>query len=320
MTGMFKNILVPLDGSHLAEQALPVAAYLARKLSARVTLLHVVETHPPETVHGEPHLRSSEQAGEYLDTVARKESPLEIEVLRHVHSDQVGDVARSIVEHTGELSPDLIVMCTHGGHPARDRLFGSIAQKVTSLGTIPVLVIHPQMEGEPGSFQCRRLLVPLDGKPEHEAPLDLVAQLARVCGAALHLVMVVPTLGTVSGEDTARRKFSPGTLSELLDQEEQGAAAYLLGLENNLRQSGLEVQAEVLRGEPVESIAERAVTASIDVVVVGTHGKAGVSAFWSGSFAARLAVRSNVPLLLIPLQGTDQSESPEVNDSLQTSS
>jgi len=301
VTGMFTNILVPLDGSYLAEQALPAAAYLARKLGARVTLLHMIETHPPEKVHGEPHLRTSDQAGEYLETVARREFPDGVQVDSHVHSDQVGDVARGIVEHTGELSPDLIVMCTHGGHAARNRLFGSIAQKVTSLGTIPVLTIHPRAEGEQFTFDCRRLLVPLDGKREHEAAVDFAARLARVCGAALHLVMVVPTLSTVSGEDTARRKLSPGTLSELLDQEEQDAAGYLLGLERHLRASGLEVRSEVLRGEPVESIAEIAIAAGIDVVVLGTHGKAGVSAFWAGSFAARLAVRSSVPMLLIPL-------------------
>lgn len=299
---MFANILVPLDGSHLAEQALPVAAYLAGKFGAHVTLLHMIETHAPASIHGEPHLRTPEQAGEYLETLARGEFPQDTVVVCHVHSDQVGDVARSIVEHCGELNPDLIVMCTHGEHAARNRLFGSIAQKVTSLGTVPVLIVHPRAEGSSAaSFDCRKLLVPLDGKSEHEAGLDFAVRLAHACDAAIHLVMVVPTLGTLSGVDTAKRRLAPGTVSELLDQEEQDAAAYLLHHENQLKASGLEVRAEVLRGEPADTIGDRATAEGVDLIVLGTHGKAGVSAFWAGSFAARLAVQSNVPLLLIPL-------------------
>lgn len=297
---MFTNILVPLDGSPSAEQALPAAAYLAGKLGRRVILVHLIEAHAPGQVHGEPHLRAVKEAGEYLEVVARRWFPQGIEVLCHVHGDQVGDVARSIVDHSGELSPDLIAMCTHGEHPARNLLFGSIAQQVISLGTVPVLLIHPQAE-EQRAFGCGKLLVPLDGKSEHEPGLDFAARLARACDAKLHLVMVVPTLGTLSGEDTAKRILAPGAVTELLDQEEQDAAAYLLHQESQLRASGLEVRSEVLRGEPVGAIADRAITADIDILVLGTHGKAGVGAFWAGSFAARLAGRSRIPMLLIPL-------------------
>jgi len=303
---MFRNILVPLDGSHSAEQALPVARYLAAKLGGRVILLHVIEAHAPDRVHGEPHLRTSEQAAGYLEVVSRREFPQDIEVVHHVHSVQVGDVARSIVEHSGELSPDLIVMCTHGEHVARDRLFGSIAQKVISLGAVPVLLIHPRADAP--AFTCGKLLVPLDGRSEHELGLEFAARLARACSATLHLVIVVPTLGTLSGEDVARRRLAPGAVSELLDEEEQDAAAYVLRQEARLRASGLEARSEVLRGEPVETIAERAATAGADLVVLGTHGKAGVSAFWAGSFAARLAVRSKLPVLLIPLQTAPTAE------------
>ena len=73
---MFKNLLVPLDGSRMAESALAAAAYLAPKLRARVTLMHCIERAAPETVHGERHLREPEEARAYLEEAAARAFPL----------------------------------------------------------------------------------------------------------------------------------------------------------------------------------------------------------------------------------------------------
>ena len=69
---MFKNILVPLDGSSLAEVILPAARSLGGHLGARVTLLHVVEPSAPATIHGERHLGAAEEARDYLKKIARQ--------------------------------------------------------------------------------------------------------------------------------------------------------------------------------------------------------------------------------------------------------
>ncbi len=63
---MFKHLLVPLDGSKLAESALPVAAWLAKTLKAPITLLHVIEQDAPEEVHRDRHLTNSDEAEAYL--------------------------------------------------------------------------------------------------------------------------------------------------------------------------------------------------------------------------------------------------------------
>src|SRR5919202_2263342 len=67
-----KHLLVPLDGSRLAEAALPAATMLAERLGARVTLLHVMERHAPATVHGERHLTRAGEAEAYLNGVASR--------------------------------------------------------------------------------------------------------------------------------------------------------------------------------------------------------------------------------------------------------
>jgi nucleotide-binding universal stress UspA family protein len=297
---MFKNLLIPLDGSHLAEAALPAAAYLAQKLGATVTLLHVIERAAPAEIHGERHLTTPDEARAYLDEVACRAFPAGLPVERHVHTSESTDVARSIVEHVGELKPDLIVMCTHGQGGLRDLLFGSIAQQVVALGTTPVLLIRPATDVSV-PFACRKLLIPLDGTPAHEQGLPAAAELARACAAALHLVVVVPTLGTLSGNQKAAGRLLPMAMSAVLELAQQGTEEYLRGHIAQLQAQGLSVTAEVRRGEPTAIIVDTALRIGADLIVLGTHGKAGMDAFWSGSTAPKVSSRSRLPLLLVPV-------------------
>ena len=136
---MFKRLLVPLDGSSLAESVLPTVVYLAQTIGASVTLIHVIERNAPPEIHGERHLTNSADACTYLASVTDQVFPAEVKVEQHVHSSEVKDVARTITEHVDEFESDLIVMCTHGRGGLRDWLFGSIAQQVIALGPTPIL-------------------------------------------------------------------------------------------------------------------------------------------------------------------------------------
>jgi nucleotide-binding universal stress UspA family protein len=308
----FKHLLVPLDGSHLAEAALPPAISLAHLLQAPVTLVHVIERHAPEEVHGERHLTDSDEARTYLEEVAARFPP-DIHVESHVHTSEVSDVARSIVEHVGELDSDLIVMCTHGRGGLRSWLFGSIAQQVLSLGTSPVLLVQPDKSDITSPFKCRRLLIPLDGDPEHEQGLPVAASLAQVCQAALHLLMVIPTRDTLSGERASTARLLPSTMSALLDMTEQGAEEYLQRHVKQLQAAGLPVTASVRRGAPAVVIARTAQETETDLIVLGTHGKAGMDAFWSGSVTPQVFSRARLPLLLVRVHksGPDPDPGPQ---------
>jgi nucleotide-binding universal stress UspA family protein len=123
---MFKNILVPLDGSKLAEAAILVAASLAKTLNAPVTLLHIIEKDAPQEIHKEHHITNADEASAYLEDLAKRAFPVSVKVDWHVHTAAVKDIAASIVEHAmTEFQPDLIVMCTHGKRGVRELLFGT---------------------------------------------------------------------------------------------------------------------------------------------------------------------------------------------------
>ena len=302
---MFKHLLVPLDGSRLAEAVLPASAYLAQTLDASVTLLHLIERDAPLEIHGDRHLNDPDEACAYLDEVATRAFPPNLQVERHVHTTAVSDVACSIVDHAGELTPDLIVMCTHGRGGLRGWLIGSIAQQVIKLGTTPVLLIRPPETDTAPAFTCRRLLVPLDGDPDHEQGLAVAADLAQTCGASLHLVMAVHTLQTLSGQRAATAKLLPRAMSALLDLTQQGGKEYLDQRLAKLQTTGLAVTARVARGDPAKIIVRRARQVQADLIVMGTHGKKGVDAFWAGSVAPKVSNYSRRPLLLVPVRGPE---------------
>jgi nucleotide-binding universal stress UspA family protein len=299
---MFQHLLVPLDGSRLAEAALPAAAALAKLLGASVTLIHVIEKNAPQEIHGERHLTNSTEAYAYLDGLAEKAFPEGVQVDLHVHTAEVDNVARSIVDHAGEFAPDLIVMCSHGSGGLRDILVGNIAQQVIAQGKTPVLLIQPQNDTPP-AFECGRVLVPMDGKPDHAHGLDIAAGLAHACRAQLWLLFVVPTLGTLSGHQAATGIFLPGTMSAYLDMNEQGARQYLDEQARRIYSREVPVNESVLRGDPAPSIADFAAKLPADIIVLGTHGKNGTGAFWAGSVAPKLTGMTDIPLLFVPVRG-----------------
>jgi nucleotide-binding universal stress UspA family protein len=142
----------------------------------------------------------------------------------------------------------------------------------------------------------------MDNDPEHAKALPVSKYLARACSATLHLATVIPELATISGDKAAVSKMLPRTTSQLLELTAQDANKYFQDLEDGLRQEGFEASAHVLRGDPASVIVEAAVSAKIDLIVVSTHGKTGMDAFWSGSVAHRICSQSRIPLLLIPIK------------------
>lgn len=299
---MFKHILVPLDGSRMAEAALPAAAFLAQALHARVTLMHVVEKNAPAEVHGQAHLTDAQEAANYLEAISAKAFQRQIPVDCHVHTAGVDDVAQSIVDHAAELGHDLVVMCSHGRGRALHLFLGSIAQKVIAGGSRPVLIAHPDEQGGPAAFSCTNILVPLDGDPEHAQALPISKELALACTASLRLAMVIPRFTNLSGNMTITGRMLPGTTSRMLDMALQDAETYSANLLKELRDQGFAASAHLFRGDPAKTIVEAANLAPIDLIVLATHGKTGMEAFWAGSVTNKICSQCKVPLLLVPVR------------------
>ncbi|MEA5115680.1 MAG: universal stress protein [Geobacteraceae bacterium] len=298
---MFSHLLLPLDGSSLAEAALPAAISLARSFAARVTLFHVIERSAPKEVHGERHLDEPEGAKAYLREVAGRAFPADVPVEFHVHEDPENSVALSIARHADEFGIDLVVMCTHGRGGLKAFMFGRIAQQAAAFSAMPVLFVQPGESGNEREFACRRLLVPLDGNSEHEQGLAVARQIAGVYGAEINLVMVVHKVDTLPAEDAAAARMLPLVTSALLGIAQKDAEDYLDGHVDRLRSEGFSTEKNVFRGDPVSAIAEAAEQKNADLVVLATHAKIGLNAFWSRSATPQISRKLRMPILLVPV-------------------
>jgi nucleotide-binding universal stress UspA family protein len=302
----FQHLLVPLDGSKMAEAALPAAAFLAEHLKASVTLMHLIERRASRQVHGERHLTDPDPAKVYLYDIAADAFAPSVKSEIHVHDVGIANVARGIVEHAEEFNSDLIVMCSHGRAGFSGWFYGSIAQQVISEGMRPVLLIQPTPGVELPPFTCRKVLVPLDGQPEHEKGLTIAVILAQACGASLHLLMVVNTFSSLSGVWAATGRLLPRATMELLDMTAEHAKLYLDDHLVSLHMQGMTATAEIVRGDPVRNIVRATRKNDIDLIVLGTHGECGIDAFWSGRVAPRVSSRSRLPLLIVPVVSPEQ--------------
>jgi nucleotide-binding universal stress UspA family protein len=292
---MYKHLLVPLDGSKLAEAVLPAARAWAERLHAHLTLLHITEKNAPAKIHGEHHLASTREAETYLAALAAALARPGLAVQWHVHEAEAS-VAQMIVDQAAELKTDLIVLNTHGSSGLREKLLGSIAQHVLREGRVPVLLIRPQRDTLPVERPILSILLPLDGERVHETALPIALELAEALGATIHLLNVAPTVETLTGEDSVPGVVLPNAMRAVLDLAQRGGEEYLQRVRATF---ALATTAEVARGDPAKLIALVAQKVNADLIIMATHGRMGLDAFWSASVAPKVLHAVVAPLLLV---------------------
>jgi nucleotide-binding universal stress UspA family protein len=287
----FTRILVPLDGSRLAEAVLPAACSVARTLGARLLLLHVPEREPPATVHGEPHLASRDDALAYLEEHAASLRGQGLEVDVHVHERPVGDVAAAIDSHAHELEADLLAMCAHGRTGLRSRLVGSIAERILRGGSIPIL-LRTAHSPEAAKFELRRVLVPIDFGHDVEAALSAARALAKPYGAAVVLLSALEP-----APPSARMLPGTSALTRELDLE---ALHRRLGeLAERLRTDLDDVQTIVEQRRPTDAILAASDALPADLIVLVTDAHGGLASWYDPPTAQRLLARPAQTVLLI---------------------
>jgi nucleotide-binding universal stress UspA family protein len=295
-----KRILVPLDGSVLAEAALAPAARIAGAMGADLLLFHVIEASPPGQVHGERHLATAGEARAYLEAAAGRlrGTDADVSVSTHVHEQQSQDAARSIGEHAEELRSDLVVLATHGAHRFGRFLKGSVAQRAFFFGGAPVLTIPASENAVLASWT--RMTVTVDASGEHPLPLEWLGGLARGLGLSVELLLVVDTRSSLRGDRATIARSLPGATSWALEAAALAGETWLSSLAASPEFAGLEVGVDLLRGAPDKALAARVAKRQGDLVVIGTHGRAGIGAMWEGSMAAKMLARLEGAVLLIP--------------------
>jgi nucleotide-binding universal stress UspA family protein len=304
---MYHSILVPLEGSAFAEQALPVAFEIARRSSASVTLLRVhvplapafAEGYPPFEYHIEQGVR--ERATTYIQDVARRYADPKVPVTPLVLD---GTVTDTVCDHVRSSGTDLVVLSTHGRGPLARFWLGSVADELIRKLRLPVLAVHPHEEGSVPSNKFRHILIPLDGSPLSEEIIEPAVALGVLGNAEYTLVRFIsPTIiggatisdvGGVMVDETLLHR-----LEEVHAEARREAETYLRAIAEGLRKRGLKVQTRVLDSEqPALAVLAQARDLKADLIAIATHGRSGVNRLLLGSVADKVLRGASVPVLL----------------------
>jgi len=301
----FAHILLPLDGTETAERVIPVVRGLADAQATRITLLHVLERAAPARKHGERHLQDAGAAEAYLRDLAARAFAGHAQVDWHTHDDAVTDLVASLVDHTRELRPDLVVMSAHGNQWWKEWLQGNLARRWLHAAAgpaqarVPILLVQPDASGRV-VFPFRGILVPLDGSEAHEQGLEPAARLAGQLRIPMLLFTAIAPNASVRGKQGAAAALLPRATEEVLRIAEQEASAHLEDHVLLLRAAGLEAAGRVERVEPAKGIAETALAVNADLIVLGTHALTATGAFWAGSVTPRVLQTAHASFLLAP--------------------
>lgn len=309
---MYSKVVIPLDGSELAEGVLPHVAEVIRDRGSQVYLLSVAPLMkgmspaavdappPPDGVRGE-RKRVEEELVAYLQTVAKELEPVAADVQVGV---RFGRQADEILAFVSDVGADLIAMSTHGRSGIGRWVFGSVADRMLRGAACPVLLVRARSRGAVTAplprtpYEC--ILVPLDGSELAEQVLPYVKALIRPNHTSIHLVSVLTT-GLGDRTVALLTSYPPGLrlATTALHHAEIQLRSYLRSVAAVLRERGAAVHIAIQRGSPADEILACAAKVEADLISMTTHGFSGLSRWVYGNVAGKVLQGAHAPVLLV---------------------
>ena len=302
---MYAKIVIPLDGSELAEGVLPHVVEVIRDRESQVHLLTVAQV-SRGTASVLTDLLSSSNAREerrhieqelstYLLHAAGDLEPAAAKVQVGV---RFGRPAEEILTFAGEVGADLIAMSTHGRSGISRWVFGSVTDRVLHGALCPLLLVRTESLQPAVAYQ--RILVPLDGSETAEQALPYASALIRPNYTRIFLTSVLPN-GFSDRTVTLLTSSPPGLQlsTTALPKAEVQLTAYLRSVAAALRERGATVHTAVRKGSPAEEILAHAAENEADLISMTAHGFSGVSRWVYGNVAGKILQGAHCPILLV---------------------
>lgn len=298
---MYTKIVVPLDGSELAETSLNYASQLTAKSGAELILLHVCG--PDECHCGPEGCRIQPMHEAYIEHT--------VEVLKrrlqefgntgaNVNSAVLaGDPAQQIVDYAEENKVGLIVMTTHGQSALRKWVMGSVATKIHRCSNTPVRLVRALSSDEaaPEDWPEKKILVLLDGSERAEQVLPYVIDHAKMSNSDVTLLRVYepPTIPS----DYPFPDWYKHVEMMIAYQQEQ-CSLYLENIEKRLKETGLNVKSECVLGyNASQEVIDYATKSHPNLIAMTTHARCALSVWPIGSTADKVIHGTSSPILLV---------------------
>jgi nucleotide-binding universal stress UspA family protein len=296
-----QRVLVPLDGSTLAEEALPVAEAIAREAGAD---LHLVTVQPPMISPGvqfglsdaaPPVYGNRDDVETYLARVAGRQA--RPHAGHTVTAVLMGDPADRLADYVDANAIDLVVMTTHGRGGFSRFWLGSVADRLVRRINTPMLVLRHGTRMKDLRFE--RIVIALDGSAVSEGAIGPAVALGSVTPNPLYtLVRVVqpslpPTVAPVG-------LYPPDVLVPSVDRLSAVAAEYLEQVAERLRQRSCSVATRVFVDGAADQIVRFAERSNAHLIAMGTRGVSGFDRLMLGSVADKVVRTAVQPVLVAP--------------------
>lgn len=300
---MIRRVLIPLDGSKLAEQVVPHLLRFAVPDRTNILLMAAVSSSIFPLLHENVRsftseqidmLRKNNEACEQVHTVMQQLNKTGFSVASHFLS---GAPAECILQVAEDAYVDLIAMSTHGRTGLGLALLGSVADEVVRYARPPLFLTPAQAVVKPDSLP-RIIILPLDGTPLSESAIPVACQFAQNTNAVIHLVRVIePTQDT---EDALTTKPMSSNWNSAEEQPIiRQATSYLERMQLRLQLAGIVSRYQIAKGEPADIITRIAYEENADLIVMSTHGRTGVERMVYGSVVKQVIRNAIWPLLLM---------------------
>jgi nucleotide-binding universal stress UspA family protein len=291
---MWKKILVPLDGSDLAELALPYAEELANAFKSEIILLHVSE--PSEDRYRHMHELYVAEVADRMKERFKKVTPAVVS----------GKPADEIISYADKNKVGIIIMTSHGRSGIMSWATGSIASKLLQGAAAPLLLVRaakPKRKAQ-REVLLNRILLPLDGSEAGEAAVEYIGEMMS------RLESDVILFGVVSSGQHIR---SVGGLDYIHYPEEQlelfkrDAQEYLDGVYRRLKRRKGTVKVVLKVGDKAgdvgQEILKYAEEKKVNLIAISSHGHSGIEKWVFGSIANKVVLNSQSPVLVVKALG-----------------
>ena len=304
MSGPIETVLVPLDGSEMAERALPLAAEIADRSGAPLVLLSAPQLGDAEladvsdfeirlpgvmSMEAMQALRSSmrEETLSYLEARAVPFSRRGLGV-ETIVTDDPPSVA--IVKAADGHAGTLVVMGTHGRSGLGRWAFGSVAERVLHAGPRSLLLVPAGADHVPKA--PKSVLLPLDGTPSSESVLPVVLRLAGLFDAKIKIAHVLPRF-----DELVRAGHGP--LIDLERRYEDWLREYLAGIEERLSRDGFDVVTLELAGPDVaDALLAQSARDDIDLIALSSTPDSESAELTMSSVVSRIVRSTRTPVLV----------------------
>ena len=300
---MFDPILVPLDGSQLAECVLPHAAAFAHSFDAELTLLRILEKN---------QTGASAQLFDLLNwQIQKTKATLYMEEIKarfkesNIRARTIileGLVTEGITGYAQNAGVKLIILSSHGRHGLTQWGISSITQKIILSAPTSILIVRAHQQDSLAELSTiplyQRILVPLDGSQRAEHVLPIITQLARVHQPKIHLVHVVQTPEMARQMPPAREDIDLSNRVVARNLEEAGY--YLEQLKSRSYLQGIAVQTHLITSDHTAAALHQVVEREhIDMVILSAHGYSGKHQWPYGSVVNNFILYGEVSLLIV---------------------